>query len=413
MAVVTLKAGSPAYGGLSIGKWKGKVVFVKGALPGETVEAQIEEEKRDYYKAATVKIIEPSPDRIEPQCKFFGACGGCQIQYISYHRQIKLKEEILKDCLKRLAKIEINLSESLAGSPYNYRYRGQFKVSRGGIGFYREKTREVIDIDNCPLMINEINEFLSRTRTMLKRGSALGGIKEMHISCGDGATALVKVKDRRSSAWNAFASTLIESGFSGVFIDFGDNRPLKRGKDFIILSLQNLKYTISPLSFFQSHWRLNQDVVRIVKEQLQPLKGKKVLDMYSGAGNFSIPVALDADGVIAVEENPYAIEDGKRNLQINGIRNCKIIRSSIEALQIKDHMDVIIVDPPRLGLTSRAVEKVLLMKSESIVYISCNPTTLARDLKKLLVKYKIESLRMIDFFPQIYHIEAAAVLRLK
>ncbi|MCL4455836.1 MAG: class I SAM-dependent RNA methyltransferase [Nitrospirae bacterium] len=413
MAVVTLKAESPAYGGLSIGRWKGKIVFIKGVVPGETIEAEIEEEKKDYYKASAVKIAEYSPDRIKPLCRYFGACGGCQLQYISYQRQIRLKEEILKDCLKRLAKIEINLSESLAGNPYNYRHRGQFKVSRGGIGFYREKTREVIDIESCPLMINEINELLAKTKKFLKGERLFSEIKEIHISYGDEATALIKAKDRRLSAWNDFAAAMIGSGFSGVFMDFGDNKPLKQGKEFITLNLDSQKYTLSPMSFLQSNWRLNLDVVRLLKDCLQPLRGKRVLDMYAGAGNFSLPVSLDAGEVIAVEENPYAVEDGKRNVRINAIKNCRFIRSSIEAVNVKGRVDILITDPPRAGLTNRAVEKIISMTPERIAYVSCNPTTLARDLKKLLVKYDIESLRVIDFFPQTYHIEALAFLGLK
>ncbi|MBI5212854.1 MAG: class I SAM-dependent RNA methyltransferase [Nitrospirae bacterium] len=358
-------------------------------------------------------MIEPSPDRIEPQCKFFGACGGCRLQYIAYPKQVRLKEEILKDCLKRLAKIEITLSESLAGSPYNYRYRGQFKVSRGEIGFYREKTREVIDIDSCPLMINEINGILSKTRNLLKDERPFNEIKEIHISCGDEAAAMIKAKDRQLSAWNEFAAALIESGFSGVFIDFGDNRPLKRGKEFITLNLDSQKYTLSPISFFQGNWRLNNDAVRLLKDLLQPLSGKRVLDMYAGAGNFSLPVSLYAGNVIAVEENSHAVEDGKRNVRVNGIKNCRFIRSSIEALNVKDRIDILIADPPRAGLTNRAIEKIISMTPERIVYVSCNPATLARDLKKILVRYEIESLRMMDFFPQTYHIEALAFLRLK
>jgi len=413
LAGIVLKAESPAYGGLSIARWEGKIVFVKGAIPGETIEAGIEEEKKDYYNASVVKVIEPSQDRIEPPCKYFGTCGGCRLQYIAYPGQIRLKEEILKDCLKRSAKIEINLSGSLAGNPYNYRYRGQFKVSRGGIGFYREKTREVIDIDSCPLMIDEINEFLSKIRNFLKEERLFSGIEEMHISYGDEAAALIKAKDRKLSAWNDLASALIDIGFSGVFIDFGDNRPLKRGKEFITLNLDSQKYTLSPMSFFQSNWRLNNDALRLLKDLLQPLSGKRVLDMYAGAGNFSLPVSLYARYVIAVEENPHAVEDGKRNVRANGIRNCRFIRSSIEALTVKDRIDILIADPPRAGLTNRAIEKIVSMTPERIVYVSCNPATLARDLKKLLLKYEIESLRMMDFFPQTHHIEALAFLRLK
>ncbi|MEW6740197.1 MAG: class I SAM-dependent RNA methyltransferase [Nitrospirota bacterium] len=412
--VITLKAELPAYGGLSIGKWKGKVVFIKNTIPGETIEAKLEEERKDYYTASTTKILEPSPDRIEPNCKFFGPCGGCQFQHISYQRQIKLKEEILKDSLKRLGKIDIELSKPLIyDNPWHYRYRGQFKVLQGKIGFYREKTREVIDIDGCPLMTEEINEYLLKVRGILKNSEHLHAVSEVHISHGDEAVALIKTRGKQPLKLDGLAPAFLHSGFSGVFIDSGEKRLLKYGNHYITLDLEGLKYTISPMSFFQSHWRLNQAVVGFVKDSLQPLKGKRVLDLYSGAGNFSLPISLDVGEVIAVEENPFAIEDGKRNLQINGIKNCRFIRSSIEGLNIKDSIDIIILDPPRLGLTNAAMDKILAMVPERIVYVSCNPTTLARDTKKLFAAYELESIRMIDFFPQTYHIESLAFLRTK
>ncbi|MDI6728726.1 MAG: class I SAM-dependent RNA methyltransferase [Thermodesulfovibrionales bacterium] len=410
----TFKAELPAYGGLCIAKWKGKVVFIKNTIPGETIEARLEEERKDYYTASTTKILEPSPDRIEPNCKFFGLCGGCQFQHISYQRQIKLKEEILKDSLKRLGKIDIELSKPLIyDNQWHYRYRGQFKVLQGKIGFYREKTREVIDIDGCPLMTEEINEYLLKVRGILKNSEHLHAISEVHISHGDEAVALIKTRGKQPLKLDGLAPAFLHSGFSGVFIDSGEKRLLKYGNHYIIFDLEGLKYTISPMSFFQSHWRLNQAVVGFVKDNLQPLKGKRVLDLYSGAGNFSLPISLDVGEVIAVEESPFAIEDGKRNLQINGIKNCRFIRSSIEGLNIKDSIDIIILDPPRLGLTNAAMDKILAMVPERIAYVSCNPATLARDLRKLLAKYEIESIRMIDFFPQTYHIESLAFLRKK
>lgn len=417
--VIELKVDTPAYGAVSIGRWKGKIVFIKNAIPGETVEAVLEEEKRDYYMASAVKILDASPDRIEPTCKYFGLCGGCQLQYITYDRQVRLKEEVLTNCIKRLAKTEINISEPLLYDKYwNYRYRGQFKVSQGKTGFYREKTRDVVDIDDCPLMTPEIKEYFLKAKRLITDF----GIKEIHISYGSYATAFIKASTYHSylnkgkvggaASLDKLAKMLMDSGFCGIVIDSG-TKIFKYGSPYITLDLEGMRYTISPMSFFQSHWKLNQRVVRFIKERLQHLNGKKVLDLYSGAGNFSLPVAKDADEIIAVEENPYAIEDGKRNLKINGIKNYRFIHSSIEALQIKDKVDILIVDPPRLGLTNAATEKILAMMPERIAYVSCNPATLARDLRKLLVKYSIESIRLIDFFPQTYHIESLVFLRLK
>lgn len=404
---------SVGYGGLSIGRWQGKVVMIKGVIPGETVEAAIEEEKRDYIIASVSRIVEPSPDRIMPDCRYFGICGGCHLQYISYSRQIKLKEEILSDCIKRLANIDMQLSDSMFHDlPWRYRYRGQFKVSDGRIGFYREKTRDVVDIENCPLMIDEINVCLKNIRNMLDSGHKdfFEYISDIHISYSDRPVVLLKVKDVEALDLKRLASVFLDLS-SGVAIDNGKRVSLY-GLQYITLSLQGLKYTISPLSFFQSHWSLNQDVVSLVKNILEPLNNKRVLDLYSGAGNFSLPIAQSAKEVIGIEENPFAVKDGKRNANLNLIENCRFILSTAEKVEI-NNFDIIIVDPPRTGLTNRAIERILSSEAERIVYISCNPSTLARDIRKFTLKYDIDSIRMIDFFPQTYHIESLAFLKLR
>jgi len=402
----------PAYGGFFIGRHEGKVVMIKGAvLPGETVEAAVENEKKDYLPASVERILKPSAERISPACGFFGRCGGCHFQHIPYDLQIKIKEQILTDCLKRLAGTGTELSGPvISGEQWNYRLRGQFKVSREGMGFYREGTRETVDIDGCRLMAPEINTYFRKAKTLLKGP----GVKEIHITCGDCVVALLRTRARSVSPADrsGLASRFFDAGFSGLVIETADKTVFQYGRSFVTLDTGTLKYTVSPMSFFQSNWRLNQAVVRIIRETLQPLGGRRILDLYAGAGNFSLPLAKDAE-VTAVEENPYAVEDGMRNLQINNIKDCRFVRSSAEDFQPEGRFDIAILDPPRPGLTNRAMSKVLSVMPERIVYISCNPATFARDMKKLSVKYDIESIRIIDLFPQTFHIEALAFLRLK
>jgi 23S rRNA (uracil1939-C5)-methyltransferase len=414
MPTLVLKVDRPAYGGLYIATHEGKIVMISGAaLPGETVEVTVQDEKRDYIRAVVRKILKPSPFRIGPACKYFGACGGCQLQHIPFKMQIKLKEDVLRDCLKRQAKTEANLSGPVIyDNPWNYRLRGQFKVSHGAIGFYKENTREVVDIDNCPLMTKDINEYLEKIRAVIKNMD----VEEIHITAGEGsAVALIKstARIKSLSGIKVLASMFLDLGFSGLFIEAQDKKISRFGKEYITLKLPgDQKYTVSPITFLQSHWRLNQAVVEFIKNCLKPLKGKRLLDIYAGAGNFSIPLATDAD-VTAVEENPYAIADGKRNIEINNISNCRFINSSAENFNTKDNFDITILDPPRGGIANKLMERILSINPEEIVYISCNPSTLARDLKKLLKRYNLESVRLIDFFPQTFHIESLAHLRLR
>ena len=411
MSTTTLKIERLAYNGVSIARHDEKIVMVRGpVLPGETVEAVIESEKKDYLTASLIRVIEPSPDRIDPACKYFDECGGCDYQHIPYPLQVSLKEEILKDSLKRQAKTGIELSSPIINdNPWNYRLRGKFKVSGKRIGFYMEKTRRVVDIESCPLMVQDVNKLYQKSRPL----TGELGVREIHITGGENPVVLINLPahtkiNKRSCG--QFARKFLNAGFSGFCIEVGNTVIFHYGTTSTSLNLNGLKYSVSPKSFFQSNWKLNLAVVETIKKALKPLEGKKVLDLYAGAGNFSLPLSEDAR-VIAVEENRDAIKDGVRNLKINNMRNCKFIRSSAEDFLAKDSIDIIIIDPPRMGLAKKAMDNVLSVLPERIVYLSCNPATFARDLKILLSKYEVESLRMIDFFPQTYHIETLAFLR--
>ncbi|MGO9614674.1 MAG: 23S rRNA (uracil(1939)-C(5))-methyltransferase RlmD [Dissulfurispiraceae bacterium] len=412
---IILDVDSPAYGGISIGRWGSKIVFVKGALPSETVEVKIEAEKKDYYIASVVQIHKASPYRISPTCQYFTSCGGCHLQYLSYGQQISLKEAVLADCLKRIASIDIPISPSIfSNSPWGYRRRGQFKVSFTGIGFHREKTREIIPIYGCPLVVDEINACLGKLGSMMEDFPKLfHGITEIQLTCGDGVIGLIKTKNGQIHDMPLLRELLPKSGLAGAVVQQKDSYKMCYGRRNITLALHNLRYVVSPMTFFQSHWALNQIVVQLVKDSLQPLKGLRILDLYAGAGNFSLPLASDAEEVIAVEENAYAIDDAMRNAKINSIKNCRFIRSSAEHLVPASPVNIVIVDPPRAGLTKKAIDTICDLMPERIVYLSCHPATFARDLKRFLVTYDIESVRMIDFFSQTYHIEAIAFLRAK
>jgi len=414
MSTLIVKVEKPAYGGIFIGRHKGKIVMMRSAvLPGETVKVTVDEERKDYIKATAKEILEPSPYRIKPACRYFGTCGGCQLQHIPHDMQIRLKEEILMDCMKRQAKTDVKLSEPIIDSdPWQYRLRGQFKVSHGAIGFYREKTREIVDIDYCPLMGGSINEHLRKIRDSLKDIH----IREIHITAGENSTSALIKSDlwaKSSSDIKTLASIFLELGFSGLCIETRDNIILCFREEYVTLNLcGSQRYTVSPMTFFQSHWRLNHTVIEFIRNCLQPLNNKTVLDMYSGAGNFSIPLATEAD-VTCIEGNPYAVTDGIRNLAINNIHNCRFINEPAENFHTNDNFDILILDPPRAGITNRLMEMIFSLQADKILYISCNPSTIARDIKKLLSRYDLESLRMIDFFPQTSHIESLASLRLR
>jgi 23S rRNA (uracil1939-C5)-methyltransferase len=413
---ITLTALLPVYGSSAISKINGKIVFIKGLIPGEKAEVLIKEVKKDYYFARVTNIIESSPDRIDAPCKYYNICGGCHLQHINYDRQIRIKEEILIDSLKRISCIDVTLSDPLIyEKPFNYRHRGQFKIDNRNIGFYKEKTHDVVDISNCPIMTDAINNYFSLAKDTLlmeMKGNKISGINEFNITYGDKAIMLIKYKE--GFITKGLIDRLLNKGFSGIFVTSNQNVSVY-GDEYTIFELDGLKYSLSPMSFLQSHWKLNQIVVRFVKDSLMPLKGLKILDLYAGAGNFTLPLSAEADQIVGIEENPFAIKDGIRNLTLNGIKNYRFVLSSVESYDFKGSFDVFFIDPPRSGLTNRVISKLLSLKNlpKKIIYISCNPATLARDLKKLALKYEVESIRLIDFFPQTYHIESLTFLRLR
>lgn len=409
--MLTLRPEIPAYGGFALARIQGKVVLIKGAIPGELVTAVVEKEEKDFSRAKVVEIIEPSPFRTEPRCRFFGICGGCRLQFMAHEFQVNMKSHILRDNLKRIGKIELSVSGPVTSeNPWNYRLRGQFKIQNNTAGFYMEKTRTIVDIDACPLMSENVNKLFTETkRTVTGMPS-----EEIHISAGKTSTVLLKIPEgAMSGADERTADKFLQHGFEGVVIQKGKNSFKSWGRAFTTLELDGIEYTVSPLSFFQANWEVNLKVLKEIKDMLAPLKDKRIIDLYSGAGNFSLPLAQHAGEVIAVEENPYAVKDGERNIEINDIHNCRFIKHKAEEYDKLQGCDVLILDPPRPGLTDRVCRNILASKPEQLIYVSCNPATFARDMKKLNKEYELQSVKMIDFFPQTYHIESVAVLDLR
>ena len=391
----------PAYGGYTIARDE-KVILIKGAIPGEVVDVTIEEKKRDYSIASVSNVIEPSEYRISPKCSVFGICGGCRLQFVSCEKQRMMKDEIILDSLKRISGVEASLEPALYDLTWNYRHRAQFKVSRNGdIGFFRESSRDIVTFQHCPLMDQEINELLRK----IKESDSARNLSDIHIAVGDSAIVFLKGRgyDR------ALSDEYRDIGFSGVMLD----DDTCTGTAYTKLDLNGMQYTVGPTTFFQAHWTLNKKVVDFVLQKLFPLSGKKVLDLYAGAGNFSIPLAAHADVVVAVEENRFAVDDGIRNIELNNLKNCKFVSISAEKYKIKNKFDILILDPPRPGLTSDMATKILANPADTIVYISCNPATLARDIKKLQEKYEIHSVCQIDFFPNTFHIETITFLQIR
>jgi len=389
---------APVYGGYALARAEGTgVLFVRGALPGEEVRVRVGERKRDYAFAEAVEVLSPSPHRVDPPCEVFGTCGGCQLQHASYPHQLEMKSGILREAFRRIGRMDVAPEIAAAGEPFGYRYRGQFKTDGAGVGFYAERSRRLVPVTKCPLMVDAINAALPAVRGL----GVFAPVGEIHLA-SDGA---------RVAAWLpgvAFDPRIAgRAGETLRGIVFEDRA---WGEGTVTLPLDGLTYSVSPRSFFQANWRMNVALVGRLASFLGDLAGGRVLDLYAGAGNFALPLSSRCGEVVAVEGEPRAFADLRRNVKGNALPNVRAVKSRVEAYRPEGRFDALVLDPPRSGLSPKALSLVRGIAAGRILYVSCNPSTLARDVRALSDRYDLASLAMHDFFPNTHHVEAVAVL---
>ena len=385
------------YGGYGLAR-SGGVVLVRGALPGEIVDVAIAARKKDYAVAETVTVLEPSPHRVSPSCAAYGVCGGCRLQHADYQCQLAMKASALADTLGRIAKVGTGPPAIRPSDPFRYRHRGQFKADATGIGFHAEGTHRVVPVRACPVMIDGINGLLAACRD----AAALRGAAGVAV-VSDGERAIAHFG--RTAYDDRIVGILRESGAAGVA--FRDRAWGSRG---LVFRLGEVVYGVSPGTFFQANWKLNLELVGRIETLIAEGPRGRVLDLYAGAGNFTLPLSARAAEVVAVEESGDAFRDLKRNVAANRIRNVKAVRSRIEGFRPSGRYDAVVVDPPRTGLSERAVRLLRELRAPRVLYVSCNPATLARDLSRLSGSYGIAGIEAYDFFPQTHHVETLAVL---
>jgi len=396
--LLRVKTTGPVYGGYALARAEGiGVLFVRWALPGEEVRVRLGERRRDYAFAEAVEILAPSPHRVDPPCEVFGDCGGCQIQHASYPHQLGMKREVLKEAFRRIGKMEVDPSCAPPGEPFGYRYRGQFKTDGAGIGFYAERSRRLVPVSRCPLMVDAINGVLPVLRDL----GRIAPVSEVHLA-SDGQRAVAWFPGVR---FDARLAERIGGTLSGA--RFADRA---WGEENVTLPLEGLSYAVSPLSFFQANWQANRALVRRVLEIAGESRGACLLDLYAGAGNFALPLSLRCGEVVAVEREPRAFADLLRNARENGRENVRAVNARVESFRTDRRFDPVVLDPSRSGLSRKALSLVRGLSAGRVLYVSCNPSTLARDVRALSDRYDLTALEMHDFFPNTHHVEALAVL---
>ena len=369
-----LKIEKLVYGGAGLARTEQGVVFVPRTAPGDVVEAQIVERKKDYATGLVTEILEPSPDRQEAYCPNYETAGCCHWQHIKYQRQVDYKEAIIRENLRRLAHIAWDGQiQRITGPDRNYRLRATFHVTQGRLGFMRENTNTIVPITECASLVPELNQFIGTFDA--------AAASEVHVL----------------SAPEVVVSFVLNDG------------SIKRSGSATIL-IHDLQYRVTADTFFQTNRFLLASFIREVLEQAGPAPAH-VLDLYSGVGFFSIPLARIAKEVIAIESNRVAVHQARDNASANKMWQVKAVEGRVDTtLRGSDlEPDVVILDPPRAGCGVKTAGQIAALGPRRIVYVSCNPATFAREAAVLAAKnYELRRLTLVDQFPNTYHIETVA-----
>ena len=399
---MTVTTGAPVHGGYTLARPEGMgVLFVRWALPGEVVSVRLVGRKREYAFAEAVEVLSPSPRRVDPPCEVFGECGGCQLQHADYPYQLEMKREILREAFRRIGKTDVAPEIAPPSEPFGYRHRGRFRVDGEAVGFHGERSHRLVAISRCPLMIDAINAVLPGLRGL----GRFAKVSEVQVA-SDGVRASASFPGVR------FGAGVVEhlSGRTGGVLSGARFEDRSWGEERITLPLDGSSYSVSPSSFFQANWRMNQAMVRRIGAILGESAGARLLDLYAGAGNFALSLAAKVREVVAVEGEARSFRELRGNVRENALGNVRIVRSSVETFRPEGRFDALILDPPRAGLSERALARVREVAAGNVLYVSCDPATLARDVRSLSDRYDLASLEMHDFFPNTHHVEALAVL---
>jgi 23S rRNA (uracil1939-C5)-methyltransferase len=382
------------------------------------------EEKKRYATARLIQILKPSPGRVNPPCPYFGSCGGCQWQHIDYPIQVELKKEILGETLKRLGGLKEIPSISVVPSPkpYDYRVRVQLKVKGKAMGYYQERSHRIVDVEHCPISHPLVNQIIQKLRERLDALSHMEEV-EINVSPEEGRGALLFHPHSYDQRAAYFMKEILQgqpilrgaalAQKDGVHL-FGDptlnfTLPLSQERE-----KRELQLRISPGSFSQVNPEQNQRLVQTVLQFSEVNQEDRVFDLYAGAGNLTLPLAMEAREVVGIEKNRMAIEDAQFNGERNGIKNCHFIQARVEDVfqdWKREPPDLIVLDPPRTGCKT-ILDQVVKWKPKKIIYVSCEPTTFARDLRLFSEReYSLQRLSLIDMFPQTFHMETVGLLQ--
>lgn len=408
----------------------GKAVFVPFVLPGEKVEASLAASRPGFVRAQFDRVLQPSTERVEPGCPYFTRCGGCHYQHIDHAAQLRYKAEILRETLRRTAKFELQQEVMLHSShPWGYRNRTRMHVQHApqfALGYFRHNSHALLSVESCPISSPLINRAITSVWALGRDRQVPELLQGLQFFANhDDTRMLVEAYVRPGTdakLLQPFAAALHGSvpQVAGVIVFAAapnEDETLQRapltsvqpeksqaiGKEFLLYHAVGVDYRVSGGSFFQTNRFLVDKLVEVV---VTKQTGRAALDLYAGAGLFTAHLARNFDQVLAVEASPHSYADLRRNVP----HNVKCIRATTETFladrAAKLVPDLVVVDPPRAGLGEKVITALCRMSASHVTYVSCDPATLSRDLRRLLESgYRVEQAHLVDLFPQTYHME--------
>ncbi len=383
---VTVQLDDIAFEGGALAHDGPRIVFAEYGIPGETVSVELLRSRAGVAMGRVVEVLKSSPDRVDAPCPYFGACGGCQWQHITYPRQLTFKEHIVREQLRRIGRfINPPVSPAVAAeNPWGYRNHLRFTAKRRGeVGFVQRGSHRFLRVDHCLIADDHVNDALPGLQ------GKCGGMHQLTFRVGVNTDEMLVHPDLKA----------IEPS-------------IESGQRFYHEEILGRRFRISGASFFQTNTAQTERLVGLVRDGLDLGENETLVDAYAGVGTFAVILAPLVHRVVAIEESAAAVDDAMVN--IAGMPNIQYYKGKVEELlpQISEPADVLILDPPRQGCDAKALEAVIQMAPNRIAYVSCDPSTLARDLRILVDGgFELREVTPVDMFPQTHHIECVATLR--
>lgn len=435
--------------GMGVGRVDRYALFICGALPGETVRARVERVEKRYGYARALEVINPSPERVSPVCHGAAQCGGCTLQHVSYLAQLRWKRQWVADAFSRIGGMEVTVAPTLGmENPLEYRNKAAYPVRKGPggealIGFFAPRSHRVVDVRACGIQhpaagqavdvvrqwmrdkeitpYDETNGTGILRHLMVRVGFGTGEVQVVLVTNGETLPASAELIERLRYAVPGIVSIIQNVNTRRDNVIMGDTKVTLWGREWIEDILDGLCFRVGPLSFYQVNPAQTVSLYQEAIARAGLTGNETVVDVYCGIGTISLFAARKAEKVVGVESVCEAVNDARENAKLNGIKNLKYICARAEEWLpevVKDGLrpDVILLDPPRKGCDPKLLGAILAAKPNRVVYVSCDPATLARDVKRLTEagEYRVEgAVQPVDMFPQTGHVESVVLLASK